>query len=121
MDGVFRLHVDPLIGNLAMSQVRTSRIIHRATWAHTWAPTARTVGILKGNGLHCLSHYFATLLIHNGVSVKTVQLALGHSAPMVTLNTYVGEWPEAQERTRSVVDFVLGGVHQKCTARVGER
>ncbi|WP_425567776.1 tyrosine-type recombinase/integrase [Nonomuraea dietziae] len=52
---------------------------------------ARTAGIPPRIGLHCLRHYFATLLIHKGASVKTVQLALGHSTPMVTLNTYIGE------------------------------
>jgi len=39
--------------------------------------------------------------------VKTVQLACGHSSPMVTLNTYVGEWPEAADRTRSIIDAAL--------------
>ncbi|MFD8534484.1 tyrosine-type recombinase/integrase [Streptosporangium canum] len=84
--------------------------MHRATWAHIWAPAARTARIPKGTGLHGLRHYFATLLIHRGASVKAVQLALGHSTPMVTLNTYVGEWPEAQERTRVLVDDALGHV-----------
>jgi integrase len=60
-------------------------------------------------GYHGLRHYFATLLIHAGASVKTVQLALGHSTPMITLNTYVGEWPEAVDRTRNLVDAALGG------------
>ncbi|GGT09972.1 hypothetical protein GCM10010156_78100 [Planobispora rosea] len=88
--------------------------VHRATWAHIWAPAARAAGIPKGTGLHVLRHYFATLLIHKGASVKTVQLALGHSTPTVTLNTYVGEWPEAQERTRALVDGALGRVPRMC-------
>ena len=36
-----------------------------------------------------------------------MQLALGHSTPMVTLNTYVGEWPEAIDRTRAIIDAAL--------------
>jgi integrase len=48
------------------------------------------------------------LLIHAGASVKTVQLALGHSTPTVTLNEYVHEWPDALDRTRSLVDGALG-------------
>jgi site-specific recombinase XerD len=51
------------------------RPIHRATWAQLWAPAARQAGIPKGIGLHCLRHYFATLLIHHGAGVKRVQLA----------------------------------------------
>jgi integrase len=49
------------------------------------------------------------VLIHAGASVKTVQLALGHSTPTVTLNTYVHEWPDVLDRTRSLVDDALGG------------
>lgn len=90
--------------------IPSSTPIHRATWAHIWKPARQAAGLEKGTGLHCLRHYFATLLIHNGASVKTVQLALGHSTPTVTLNTYVGEWPEAYERTRSLVDGALGRV-----------
>ena len=90
------------------------RPIHRATWTYMWGPAARTASIPKGTGLHCLRHYFATLLIHNGASVKRVQLALGHSTPTITLNTYVEEWPDTDERTRSIVDAALGDVPRLC-------
>jgi integrase len=82
--------------------------IYRATWAQLWGPAARQAGIPKGTGLHCLRHYFATLLIHRGVGVKRVQLALGHSTPMITLNTYAGEWPDTDDQAREIVDSVLG-------------
>jgi hypothetical protein len=39
--------------------------------------------------------------------VKTVQLAFGHATPTITLNTYVGRWPEAIEATRILVDAGL--------------
>jgi hypothetical protein len=42
------------------------------------------------------------------VSVKTVQLALGHSTPTITLNEYVHEWPDVLDRTRALVDGALG-------------
>jgi integrase len=82
------------------------RPIHRSTWALIWAPAARKAG----TGLHSFRHYFATLLIHSGASVKRVQLALGHSTPTITLNTYVGEWPDTDRQTRSIVDAALGSV-----------
>jgi integrase len=90
------------------------RPIHRATWAQIWAPAARNAGIPKGTGLHSLRHYFATLLIHSGASVKRVQLALGHSTPTITLNTYVGEWPDTDRQTRIIVDSALGDVPRMC-------
>src|SRR6266498_3257329 len=82
--------------------------IHRASWSHVWALAVRKVDLPAGFGLHGLRDFFATSLIHAGASVKTVQLALGHSTPMITLNTYVGEWPEAVDRTRTIIDGTLG-------------
>ena len=93
------------------------RPIHRATWAQLWAPAARRARIPHGVGLHCLRHYFATLLIHHGASVKRVQLALGHSTPMITLNTYAGEWPDTDDHARAIVDSALGDVPCTCPAR----
>ena len=64
-----------------------------------------------------LRHYFATLLIHSGAGVKRVQLALGHSTPTITLNTYVGEWPDTDGQTRAIVDSALGRVPRVCPDR----
>ncbi|GAB1690303.1 tyrosine-type recombinase/integrase [Krasilnikovia sp. M28-CT-15] len=63
-----------------------------------------------------MRHYYATLLIHDGASVKTVQLALGHSTPTITLNEYVHEWPDAVDRTRSLVDNALGARETAATS-----
>jgi integrase len=82
--------------------------IHRASWSQIWSAARRRTAVPAGFGLHGLRDFYATSLIHAGASVKTVQLALGHSTPMVTLNSYVGEWPEAIDRTRSIIDGQLG-------------
>jgi integrase len=87
--------------------------VHRASWSHVWIPAAAAAGLPPGFGLHGLRHFFATSLIHAGASVKTVQVALGHSSPTVTLNTYVGQWPEAVDRTRAIMDDALG-LRQMC-------
>jgi integrase len=81
--------------------------VHRASWSHVWIPAVAAAGLPPGFGLHGLRHFFATSLIHAGSSVKTVQIALGHSSPTVTLNTYVGQWPEAVDRTRAIMDDAL--------------
>lgn len=83
------------------------RPVHRGTWPRSWTPAVAAASLPKGFGFHGLRHYFATLLIHGGASVKTVQLALGHSTPTYTLNTYIGEWPEQVDRTRNLVDAAL--------------
>jgi hypothetical protein len=61
------------------------------------APAARSVGISKGTGLHSLRHYFPTRLILDGASVK--RYAFGNSSRTITLNTYVGEWPDTDHHT----------------------
>jgi integrase len=76
-------------------------------WHRWWSGAAKDAGLPAGFGLHGLRHYFATALIHAGRSVKVVQLALGHSTPTITLNTYVHEWPGQDERTRDVLDAAL--------------
>jgi integrase len=76
-----------------------SRPIHRASWSHDWSPAARSMKLPPHTGYHALRHYFASLLIHAGASVKTVQMALGHGTPTVTLDCYAGLWPDQIDRT----------------------
>lgn len=84
------------------------RPIHRADWSYIWRPAVAAAGLPTGYGLRDLRHYFATVLIFGGANVKTVQLAMGHTTPTVTLNTYVGYWPDAIDQTRNLVEAALG-------------
>lgn len=51
--------------------------------------------------LHDLRHFFASGLIADGCDVVTVQRALGHAKPSITLNTYSHLWPTAEDKTRA--------------------
>ena len=57
---------------------------------------------------HALRHYYASLLIRHGESVKTVQSRLGHASAVETLDTYSHLWPDSDDRTRDAIDSVLG-------------
>lgn len=57
---------------------------------------------------HDLRHFYASLLIESGASVKTVQRRLGHASAVETLDTYGHLWPDSEEQTRAAVDEVLG-------------
>ena len=59
---------------------------------------------------HDLRHYYASLLIRHGESVKVVQRRLGHKSAVETLDTYSHLWPDSEDRTREAVDEVLGQV-----------
>lgn len=50
--------------------------------------------------LHTLRHTFASNLIAQGCDVVTVQRALGHSTPSITLNVYSHLWPSAEGDSR---------------------
>lgn len=93
---------------LLFADQRSGAPLARTNFSDLWRPVARQVGMPKGYGLRDLRHYFATVLIFGGANVKTVQLAMGHTNPTTTLNTYVGYWPDALDRTRSLVDAALG-------------
>ena len=57
----------------------------RQAFGRLWRPAARAAGIPDGMGLHLLRHYYASLLIRYGESVKTVQARLGHATAAATL------------------------------------
>ena len=73
-----------------------------------WRPAARAAGLSAGTGMHSLRHYYASLLIRYGESVKTVQARLGHASASETLDTYSHLWPDSDDGTREAVDSVLG-------------
>jgi integrase len=95
---------------LVFTTVRTGRPVRAEAWGkQAWMPAVAAVkGVPHGFGLHGLRHYYATLLIHAGASVKTVQLAMGHANATTTLNEYTHEWPDLMERTRTIVECALG-------------
>ncbi len=77
---------------------------------YTWDKTRTRAGASEVH-LHDLRHFYASGLIAAGCDVVTVQRALGHTAPSITLDTYSHLWPKSEDRTRaaaqSVVDQVL--------------
>lgn len=82
----------------------------RQRFGHVWRPIAKDAGLTAetGTGMHALRHYYASLLIRYGESVKTVQARLGHKSATETLDTYGHMWADSDDRTREAVDSVLG-------------
>ena len=79
------------------------------TWFHrrVWTPAVRAVGLPTGTHFHQLRHFYASLLIDGGESVKVVQSRLGHATADETLNTYAHLWPDTEDRSRTAVDVGL--------------
>lgn len=84
--------------------------IRRTRFSVTWREAVAKAAAPDGTGFHDLRHYYASLLIRHGESVKTVQARLGHHDANETLNTYSHLWPDSEDRTRAAVDDVLGSL-----------
>lgn len=81
--------------------------ITRQALGRVWRPAALAAGLPTGTGMHALRHYYASLLIRYGESVKTVQARLGHASAAETLDTYSHLWPDSDDRTRDAIDSVV--------------
>lgn len=83
------------------------QLLGRSAFGEIWRRAVKSSGIPQCT-FHGLRHYYASLLIRHGESVKTVQLCLGHASAAETLDTYSHLWPDSDDRTRDAVDAVLG-------------
>jgi integrase len=59
-----------------------------------WRPAVKRAGLSEAT-FHALRHFYASLLIRHGESVKTVQARLGHASAAETLDTYSHLWPDS--------------------------
>ena len=75
-----------------------------------WRPAVVAAKARNGAHFHDLRHYYASLLIGSGASVKTVQNRLGRESATETLDTYGHLWPNSEEHTREAVERELAGL-----------
>jgi len=97
--------------------------IRRGLAAATWRAAADRAGLPDSSGWQAARHFYASMLIAGGESVKVVQKRLGHKSAMETLDTYGHLWPDSDESTRVTVDRLLGpalGAAMGGKAEVGE-
>lgn len=100
----------PEQGDLGLVFVNDGGEPLRRSWfsAHVWRPAVKAAELPTGTRFHDLRHFYASLLIRHGESVKVVQARLGHATAAETLDTYSHLWPDSEDRTRLAVDSVLG-------------
>jgi integrase len=85
-----------------------SEPIQQHPFAAMWKTARRRAGLPAWATPHDLRHYYASLLIRSGASVKVVQSRLGHASATTTLDVYGHLFPDEEDRTRAAVDAVLG-------------
>jgi integrase len=75
-----------------------------------WHRATKKAGLPLSVTFHDLRHFYASLLIAEGCSIKTVQGRLGHESAIQTLDIYGHLWPDSEDETRNAVDNVFGGL-----------
>jgi integrase len=91
---------------------RESGALHRGYFnPKIWKPALVTAGVepTRENGCHALRHFYASVLLDAGESIKAVSEYLGHADAGYTLRTYTHLMPSSAERTRKAVNSVLAG------------
>ncbi|MEV6311478.1 site-specific integrase [Streptomyces sp. NPDC051840] len=80
-----------------------------------WKPALALAGLIPGtqdgkyasareHGMHALRHFYASVLLDAGESIKAVSQYLGHTDPALTLRVYAHLMPSSRERTRNAID-----------------
>ena len=76
-----------------------------------WKPALILAGVdpTRENGMQTLRHFYASVLLDAGESVRALAEYLGHADPGFTLRVYTHLMPASEERTKQAVDYVFGG------------
>jgi integrase len=76
---------------------------------YVWGPAVIEARLERNrsNGMHALRHWYASVLLEAGVSIKALSEYLGHADPGFTLRTYTHLMPNTEERAREAIDKAL--------------
>jgi Site-specific recombinase XerD len=112
----------PAQGDALVFTSREDKPINRSPFdPYIWHRALAAAGVDRSrqNGMHALRHFYASVLIDAGESVKAVAEYLGHADPGFTLRVYAHLFPSSEERARVALDRVFGGLLDlPVTARV---
>lgn len=87
--------------------------LHYSNWRRrVWLPARDRVG-LGDLTFHDLKHTAATLLVEEGVNVKTAQVRLGHANPQTTLRIYAQVTEEADRAAAKKIGQRLEGAGRR--------
>ncbi len=91
----------PASGEDLVFTSREHKPLNRNYFNHgVWHRALTDAGVEQGrdNGMHALRHFYASVLIDAGGSVKAVAEHLGHADPGFTLRVYAHLFPSSDER-----------------------
>ncbi|REH21529.1 MULTISPECIES: tyrosine-type recombinase/integrase [unclassified Streptomyces] len=106
----------PVTKRLVFSGVEGRHVRVRNFNDHHWKPALAAAGVIpaaeagaryasaREHGMHALRHFYASVLLDAGESIRALSSYLGHSDPGFTLRTYTHLMPSSEGRTRNAVD-----------------
>ena len=76
---------------------------------NVWKPALRGAGVepSRENGMHALRHFYASVQLEAGTSIRALADYLGHSDPGFTLRVYTHLMPSSEDRAREAVDLAF--------------
>ncbi|MET8682572.1 tyrosine-type recombinase/integrase [Streptomyces sp. NPDC004647] len=89
-----------------------------------WKPALVAAGVIpepergkrhvsaREHGMHALRHFYASVLLDAGESIRAVSEYLGHADPALTLRVYAHLMPSSRARTRRALDTLFQGSDQ---------
>lgn len=74
-----------------------------------WRPALTAAGVTPApdQGFHQLRHYWASVMLADGVDIKALSEYLGHKDPAFTLRTYTHLMRSTKDRARAAADSAL--------------
>lgn len=115
---------EPTTARLIVTSVRGLVVAANDFNRNYWKPALMSASIPYGryeNGMHDLRHFFASMLLDQGESIKAVAEWLGHADASFTLKTYTHLMPSSDERTKNAIANLYGRKDGPSTAQSDEK
>ena len=102
---------EPRSARLVLSTREGTALQRNYVNTKVWKPALTKAGVetTRENGMHALRHFYASVLLDAGESVRALAEYLGHADPGFTLRVYTHLMPASEERTKRAVDRALRG------------
>jgi integrase len=96
----------PPVDGFVFSTRERTRVNRTYFNTHVWKPALRAVGMepTRANGMHALRHWFASVQLEGGTSIRALAEYLGHADPGFTLRTYTHLMPTSEDKARQAME-----------------
>ena len=108
----WRLHRNPLWlfpGTVPTGEQHASRPMEESALQKAFRRAVQAAGVSKPATIHSLRHSWATHLLESGVSVRVLQLWMGHASPTTTA-IYTHLTQHAEQRAATALERLTAGL-----------